>query len=64
MKYFKIVNRPVYNEPHYTVYKRFCFIFWKKHNELTEQEYKNIERNIGETFGAKMEDCFIIKNKH
>ena len=56
MKKYKIVNKPVYNEPHYTVYERFCLIFWIKHNELTEQEYNNIERNIDETFHAKMED--------
>ena len=30
MKYFKIVNRPIYNEPHYTVYERHHLIFWKK----------------------------------
>ena len=64
MKYFKIVNRPIYNEPHYTVYKRHYLFFWKKYNELTEEEYKNIERNIGDAFGVKMEDWFIIKNKH
>lgn len=64
MKYFKIVNRPVYNEPHYTVYERHHLIFWKKVNELTEQQYKNIERNIAETFRAKMEDWYILKTKH
>ena len=53
MKYFKIVNRPIYNESHYTVYERHHLIFGKT-NELTEQEYKNIERNIAEAFRAKM----------
>ena len=64
MKYFKIINKPVYNEPHYIVYKRYCLIFWKKFLELTEQEYNNIERNINESFRLKMEDLYIIKNKH
>ena len=36
MKNFKIVNRPIYNEPHYTVYERHHLIFCKKVNELTE----------------------------
>ena len=30
MKYLKIVNRPIYNEPHYTVYERHHLIFRKK----------------------------------
>ena len=30
MKNFKIVNRPIYNEPHYTFYERHHLIFWKK----------------------------------
>ena len=64
MKYFKIINKPIYNEPHYIVYKRYYLIFWKKILELTEQEYNNIERNISETFSAKMEDLYIIKTKH
>ena len=29
-KNFKIVNRPIYNEPHYTVYERHHLIFCKK----------------------------------
>ena len=64
MKNFKIVNRPIYNEPHYTVYERHHLIFCKKVNELTEQEHKNIERNIAEAFRSKMQNWYILKTKH
>ena len=63
MKYFKIVNRPIYNESHYTVYERHHLIFGKT-NELTEQEHKNIERNIAEAFRSKMQNWYILKKKH